>query len=65
MLFQRPLACWNPVPPLRPWLPILCGHDIRMDVSRAERILNMRWTALEAGLRLSAEWFLSGGRTSR
>ena len=59
------LARWNPVPPLRPWLPTLCGHDIRMDVSRAERALALRWTPLDVGFRLSADWFQAGGRTSR
>lgn len=64
-LVAQSLARWNPVPPLRPWLPILCGHDIRMDVSRAERALALSWTPLDVGLRLSADWFQAGGRTGR
>lgn len=59
------LARWNPLPPLRPWLPALCAHDIRMDVARAENILRVPWTPLDAGLRMTADWFLSGGRTAR
>ena len=58
------LARWNPLPPLRPWLPALCAHDIRMEVTRAEQILGMRWTPLSVGLRITAAWFRSGGRTA-
>jgi nucleoside-diphosphate-sugar epimerase len=64
-LLTQSLARWNPVPPLRPWLPALCGQDIRMDVSRAESALALSWTPLDVGLRLSADWFQAGGRTGR
>ncbi len=58
------LSRWNPLPPIRPWLPGLCSRKIRMDVSRAERILGMDWTPLEAGLEQTAGWFRAGGRTA-
>jgi nucleoside-diphosphate-sugar epimerase len=54
----------NPLPPLRPWLPRLCAQRIRMDVSLAERLLDMRWTPLERGLEVTAQWFRGGGRTA-
>jgi 2-alkyl-3-oxoalkanoate reductase len=66
ILLRTPgLARANPFPPLRPWLPTMCSHDIRMDVTRAESVLGMRWTPLSAGLRTTADWFLAGGRTVR
>lgn len=65
LLASPALARWNPLPPLRPWLPVMCRHDIRMDVTRAEQILGMQWVSLSDGLRASADWFLSGGRTVR
>jgi len=45
--------------PLRPWLLRLCKHSLRLDVAKAERVLGMRWIALDEGLRQSAKW-LSG-----
>jgi 2-alkyl-3-oxoalkanoate reductase len=45
--------------PLRPWLLRLCNHSLRLDVAKAERVLGMRWIALDEGLRQSANW-LSG-----
>ena len=64
ILLRTPgLARANPLPPLRPWLPAMCSHDIRLDVTRAERILGMHWTPLSTGLRMTADWFLAGGRT--
>jgi 2-alkyl-3-oxoalkanoate reductase len=64
LLSSPQLACWNPFPPLRPWLPTMCSHDIRMEVSRAEKILGMHWTPVAAGLQTTADWFRSGGRTT-
>ena len=65
ILLRSPkLARSNPFPPLRPWLPAMCSHDIRMDVTRAERILGMQWTPLSTGLRVTADWFRAGGRTA-
>lgn len=59
------LACWNPIPPLRPWLAQVCARSIQMDASRAEAILGMRWTPLDVGLALTADWFRKGGRTAK
>jgi len=47
--------------PLRPWLLRLCRHSLRLDVTKAERVLGMRWLALDEGLRQSAQWLLAGG----
>jgi len=47
--------------PLRPWLLRLCNHSLRLDVAKAERVLGMRWIALDEGLRQSAKWLLSAG----
>ena len=35
----------------------LCQQDIRLDVARAEQLLQLRWTALDDGLRQAARWF--------
>jgi hypothetical protein len=35
----------------------LCQQDIRVDVARAEQLLQLRWTALDDGLRQAARWF--------
>jgi 2-alkyl-3-oxoalkanoate reductase len=43
-------------PPIRPWLIKLCGHDIRLNVARAEQELGMRWRPLTDGLEESAGW---------
>ena len=65
LALRRPAwARWNPLPPIRPWLPQVCARNIQMDATRAETLLGMRWTALEAGLALTAAWFRAGGRTA-
>lgn len=53
---------WRPSPPIRPWLLRQCAYPARLDVTKAERKLDMRWTPLEEGLARSASWALS--RTS-
>jgi 2-alkyl-3-oxoalkanoate reductase len=64
MMLRKPaLARWNPLPPIRPWLPELCGRSMCMDVTRAERSLGMNWTPLDVALETTASWFRSGGRT--
>lgn len=68
-VFERALRApaasrWNPLPPLRPWLPQLCAQSIRMDVTRAETVLGIRWTPLGTGLAVTAKWFHDGGRTA-
>lgn len=50
-------------PPIRPWLARLCRHEIRLDVSKAEQVLGMRWRPAEEGLAQTASWFRAGGRT--
>ena len=57
-------AHWNPWPPIRPWLMEVCAHQIRMDVGRAQRKLDMAWTPLDEALRITAKWFIDGGRTT-
>jgi nucleoside-diphosphate-sugar epimerase len=57
-----PLRRWHPPPPIRPWLTTLCRHKLGMAVTRAETVLGMRWTDLDAGLTATAAWFLAGGR---
>jgi nucleoside-diphosphate-sugar epimerase len=44
----------EPIPPslLRLW-----QQDMRLDVTRAEQLLQLRWTSLAAGLEKSARWF--------
>jgi 2-alkyl-3-oxoalkanoate reductase len=44
----------QPPAPIRPWLLRLARHPIRLDVCKAERVLGMRWTPLNDGLRQSA-----------
>jgi nucleoside-diphosphate-sugar epimerase len=41
--------------PIRPWLLRLCRQRIRLDVHKAERMLGMKWTLLDQGLRDTAE----------
>jgi len=48
--------------PLRPWLLRLCSHSLRLDVTKAERVLGMRWVSLDEGIPQSAKWLLSAGR---
>lgn len=54
---------WHPAPAIRSRFTKLCRHDIRLDVTRAEQILGLRWTPLAHGLAGTADWFLRGGRT--
>jgi nucleoside-diphosphate-sugar epimerase len=58
-----PLRQLHPPPAIRPWLLALCRQRIGMVVKHAESTLGMRWTALDDGLKVSAAWFLAGGRT--
>jgi 2-alkyl-3-oxoalkanoate reductase len=51
------------VPPaMPPSLLRLMRQEIKLDVTRAERVLGLRWTPLEAGLEKTAEWYLQEGR---
>jgi 2-alkyl-3-oxoalkanoate reductase len=43
--------------PIPPSLLRLFQQDIRLDVERAEQLLQIRWTALANGLELAASWF--------
>jgi nucleoside-diphosphate-sugar epimerase len=49
----------EPIPPslLRLW-----RQDMRLDVTRAEQLLQLRWTSLADGLAQSARWFRQRGR---
>jgi 2-alkyl-3-oxoalkanoate reductase len=42
---------------IAPSLLRLWQQDIRLDVARAERLLQLRWTALDEGLLQAARWF--------
>jgi 2-alkyl-3-oxoalkanoate reductase len=47
------------VPPaLPPSLLRLMRQEIKLDVTRAEQVLGLRWTPLQAGLEKTAEWYL-------
>jgi nucleoside-diphosphate-sugar epimerase len=48
----------NVPPPIRPWLTKICRHDIRMDVRKAQNLLQATVTPLEVGLKDTAQWFL-------
>jgi 2-alkyl-3-oxoalkanoate reductase len=50
---------WRPSPPIRPWLLRQCVYPGRLDVTKAESRLGLRWTPLEEGLARSASWALS------
>lgn len=50
-------------PAIRPWLLARCRHRIRMDVTRAETALQMKWQPLETGLAATANWFRDAVRT--
>jgi 2-alkyl-3-oxoalkanoate reductase len=52
----------SPPPPIRPWLLEHCRHRIGMVVTRAEKALGIQWTALDEGLKVTADWFLAGAR---
>ena len=47
---------WRPPDPIRPWLLRLCGHPLRMDARKAERLLGIEWTPLDQGLHQTAAW---------
>lgn len=47
----------NATPVLRPSLIKLCRHAIILDSQKATRILELRWTPLEQGLKSTAAWF--------
>jgi nucleoside-diphosphate-sugar epimerase len=47
---------WQPPPPLRPWLLRQCVYPLRLDVTKAETRLGLRWTPLDEGLARSASW---------
>jgi nucleoside-diphosphate-sugar epimerase len=65
LLLRKPTwARWNPMPPIRPWLPQLCARRLQMDATCAESMLGMQWTALDSGLAATARWFRQGGRTA-
>jgi 2-alkyl-3-oxoalkanoate reductase len=53
---------WPDYPAIRPWLAQLCRREVRIDVSKAERLLGMQWRSLDAGLDQTASWFLSNPR---
>jgi nucleoside-diphosphate-sugar epimerase len=53
----------QPAQPIRPWLPRLCSHAVRLDVRKAEHLLGMEWTPLERGLREAVAWLRRGTRT--
>ncbi len=48
---------FEPPPPIRPWLMQLAQHKIRLDVSAAERNLDMTWTPIEQALQATAAWY--------
>lgn len=50
---------WRPPSPLRPWLLRQCAYPMRLDVTKIEARLGLRWTPLEEGLGRSAAWALS------
>lgn len=56
---------WQTPAPIRPWLLRLCGHPIRLDVRKAERVLGMQWIPLEAGLRQAADWVRAAATTDQ
>jgi nucleoside-diphosphate-sugar epimerase len=56
---------WRPPEPIRPWLLRLCGHPLRMDVRKAERMLGIQWTPLDRGLQESAAWLLGRNKAIR
>jgi nucleoside-diphosphate-sugar epimerase len=59
ILSQMLRMSWHPPEPIRPWLLRLCGHSLRMDSGKAERVLGIRWTPIDQGLREAAAWLLS------
>ena len=60
-IVARMIRLGRPPAPIRPWLLRLCAHPIQLDVQKAERVLGMRWTAIDAGLEQSAAWTLAAG----
>lgn len=74
LLFRGPLLKLAPAlmrrsaylaarPAIRPWLMELCHRSMRIDVTKAQQVLRIRWRPLSAGLEQTARWFLDGGRT--
>ena len=45
-------------PAIRPWLLDLCARKIRLDTSKAQRLLTFQSTPLDEGLAETARWFL-------
>jgi nucleoside-diphosphate-sugar epimerase len=60
MLMGSP--AWIP-PAIRPWLLARCRQHIRMDVTRAEKSLAMKWQPLDIGLSTTAKWFRDAVRS--
>jgi nucleoside-diphosphate-sugar epimerase len=62
---RRASLAWQTPVPIRPWLMRVCSEQIRLDVRKAERLLQMKWMPLECGLRSTAsqvlERYASGG----
>jgi nucleoside-diphosphate-sugar epimerase len=54
----------EPPAPIRPWLVRLTRHRLRLDVTAAERTLDMTWTPVERALDATAAWFARRGRHS-
>jgi nucleoside-diphosphate-sugar epimerase len=48
---------------VRPSLIKACRHAIILDSRKAEQLLGLRWTPLDAGLRATAAWFASDRTT--
>jgi 2-alkyl-3-oxoalkanoate reductase len=55
---------FRPPAAIRPWLIQLTAHRLRLDVSAAERQLQMTWTPLAEALRTTSAVFLSGRQAS-
>jgi 2-alkyl-3-oxoalkanoate reductase len=55
---------FTPPAAIRPWLIQLTAHRLRLDVSAAERQLQMTWTPLAQALRTTSAVFLSGRQAS-
>jgi 2-alkyl-3-oxoalkanoate reductase len=47
------------IPVVRPSVIEACRHAIILDSRKAEQLLGLRWTPLDAGLRATAAWFAS------
>lgn len=51
-------------PAIRPWLLDLCARKIRLDTSKAQRLLTFQSTPLDEGLADTARWFLGKSTNS-